>query len=898
MKPAVNPASPSKGKAKEPTHWHSGWWDFYPLTERPYRPLQWSHSSVIFSAHPSEPTIIARHFSSSKQFTIPSPKPVNSNQAVYEPPTIISVAPTDDWLFAYFPRSNGEGTGCLWKRGAQIDNWIVQEWWTFPPQTAPVTAEWLGGPREWTIDNSGKPARLPPKGVVLQTSSPTLLLVTQDYRIHVCYYQYYLQSLQILKCPLGATNMFRHGQTPFEDDPPDLVKVCLDATIGISYNAEHSLFVAARVRQYTVPGTPQSAPFDPMDLTVPVSAQNDNQKQEEWDSRNDECIVEMNQVLLRFDGVSMAIFVQPLAPIPIPHAGLLMMSFLSCPVYPLPHDVVGTASPTKKTIVERGKLYLAFSFLDFEGYMSTPKSQLTIYSMNRRSSPSGKTTFGYQLETTRTFAPSIMTYIASHAPHLKENLLPVVLLDASGQWNNTGPKKPKEAAAGKLHILSLPDLKDKVGWEPSVIHVPLAYAGRNLPLQGIHSPNGVLLYTTSLSSPQPITGVHPFPLRQDQIGSPLVYPIVLSILSRKSPSDICHSLSTSSVSLDEVVTTLSGAMTVLDIHNNGMKYGTTWDMLGVAVEVYRKRAAWTKDPELKEDLTMKWQTAHDMCSIAACNMVFGNCADGDKYDLDAVWQLTGLTNWIVTLIEKVMKECILFCDISDQIKPAEDSQDDLFGPVADETVPGWEISPTLLHLVHPFALQNLTTALKHVKKYHQFLKSTSARVEKSKIARDLLVDMIECSGLNLDRLEAILDASIRSVEELQPGDCRTALASCQPTQELRSQLSVIVKEIIETPNVLNKATLFIKPDDLVDAVVNLSIQGTHQKEQPRNEDTITKGLVMTSDPYLTCSRCGGSSNVAFDMQSSEFVSDRWKIWERMWTLRCICGGLWIGQTSK
>lgn len=98
--------------------------------------------------------MIARHFSSSKQFAIPSPKPVSSNQSIYHPPTIISVAPTDDWLFAYFPKSNGEGTGCLWKRGPQIDNWVVQEWWTFPPQTAPIAADWLGAPREVSIRDS------------------------------------------------------------------------------------------------------------------------------------------------------------------------------------------------------------------------------------------------------------------------------------------------------------------------------------------------------------------------------------------------------------------------------------------------------------------------------------------------------------------------------------------------------------------------------------------------------------------------------------------------------------------------------------------------------------------------------------------------------------------------
>jgi len=73
----------------------------------------------------------------------------------------------------------------------------------------------------------------------------------------------------------------------------------------------------------------------------------------------------------------------------------------------------------------------------------------------------------------------------------------------------------------------------------------------------------------------------------------------------------------------------------------------------------------------------------------------------------------------------------------------------------------------LLHLAHPFALQNLITALKHVRRYYQFLKTSSAKIEKSQIAKDVLIDMIEYSGLDLEGLETILDLNIQSVEALQ-----------------------------------------------------------------------------------------------------------------------------------
>lgn len=308
------------------------------------RPLQWSHSSVIFSAHPTQPLVTGRHFSSSKQFVIPSPKPVTSNQTAYEPPTIISVAPGDDWLFAYFPKSNGEGTGCFWKRGLQIDNWAVQEYWTFPAQTAPIAADWLGSPREvskaehylyliltciqWIINSSGKPDRLPPKSFTLPTPGPILILVTQDYRVHIYYYQYHLPNLQIIKCPLGSLNVLRGHQQTIDEEPPDLMKFCTQATIGISYNgisttqplrsmfsteifpADYPIFIATRLHQFTGSAA-QSTPFDPMDLTVPVNTQNDEQKQDEWDSRNDECVVEINQVHLRYDGAVIGVSIVP-----------------------------------------------------------------------------------------------------------------------------------------------------------------------------------------------------------------------------------------------------------------------------------------------------------------------------------------------------------------------------------------------------------------------------------------------------------------------------------------------------------------------------------------------------------------------------------------------------------
>lgn len=118
------------------------------------RPLVWSKSSVIFSAHPSQAQVVARHFPSSKQLFIPSPAPILAAVTAYNPPTVISISPNEQWLFAYFPGTEGDGVSSLWKRGSQLDSWVVCDWWSTAKYAGVVVAEWLGADREVYIDSS------------------------------------------------------------------------------------------------------------------------------------------------------------------------------------------------------------------------------------------------------------------------------------------------------------------------------------------------------------------------------------------------------------------------------------------------------------------------------------------------------------------------------------------------------------------------------------------------------------------------------------------------------------------------------------------------------------------------------------------------------------------------
>lgn len=163
--------SPSKGKAKQADaqNWHSHWWDFHPLADNlqrslpiislttfyligvsASRPVAWSSASTIFTPHPSQPLILGRFFSSSKQFLIVSPDQILNNPAAYEPPNVITVSSNDHWLFAYFPGRDCDGVGCLWRRGYTIDKWNIRDYWACERGAGIVNAVFVSAEREVT----------------------------------------------------------------------------------------------------------------------------------------------------------------------------------------------------------------------------------------------------------------------------------------------------------------------------------------------------------------------------------------------------------------------------------------------------------------------------------------------------------------------------------------------------------------------------------------------------------------------------------------------------------------------------------------------------------------------------------------------------------------------------
>lgn len=91
---------------------------------------------------------------------------------------------------------------------------------------------------QWVTDAiSSASTRLPPRGPRTPVSSPTLLLVTEDNQVSVCYFRHYIPSMKVIRCPLGQTAMTLEGHPhPNEDKGSGSIKQCFKATIGLGYN--------------------------------------------------------------------------------------------------------------------------------------------------------------------------------------------------------------------------------------------------------------------------------------------------------------------------------------------------------------------------------------------------------------------------------------------------------------------------------------------------------------------------------------------------------------------------------------------------------------------------------------------------------------------------------------
>jgi hypothetical protein len=74
----------------------------------------------------------------------------------------------------------------------------------------------------------------------------------------------------------------------------------------------------------------------------------------------------------------------------------------------------------------------------------------------------------------------------------------------------------------------------------------------------------------------------------------------------------------------------------------------------------------------------------------------------------------------------------------------------------------------MLHLVHPVGCGTLRNILPHIRSFRAFLSSRQPTNEVLQMADDVLIDMIERSGIDLGKLEPLIAQQMEDIQSF-PG---------------------------------------------------------------------------------------------------------------------------------
>ncbi|TRM57610.1 hypothetical protein BD626DRAFT_514440 [Schizophyllum amplum] len=901
----------ARNKDKQETEWEADWWQFQPLLDHtPSRPVEWSTCSLIFTAHHTSPILTARHFSSSKQFELPSPHGSNLQHfmTAFRPPSLISAAPTGDWLFAYYPGNDAESRCCLWQRGHALDSWNVKDFWHEPSDV--VAAEWIGVPREWTVDEERHATRLPPRGPATPVLQPALVIITRSNNMKLVYYRHYQPNMKMIPVTLGhqMTNTQEDNSKELEHaEVPGSVRLIGKAAISLNYN-DSSLLIATRVHR---------VPAREANDSVPYSFEDDLQNTD-WEQWGEQPTIELAECLLGFDGKDISIQVRIIPSILSRATPVGAMAFVSR--LPAP-------SGGQQSLTGPGHRYLVVSHLDFGDYTSPPSSELVSYSLAAKAEGQHRH-WEIREEAARNFDPDV---VASLVPCKVPTCgIFATVVHRSGKI----PKGRDKACIGKICALDLPNLSDIPDWPSTVIMAPARHVSRDPPLYAAISPNGILLCTVSNSLVATRASIYTLPRPAEDTISPfddepvpyLARLLGAAVLGHKSTNDVTHLLALPTTPLIEARDTLVRALLILELNMRRVNIEVRHLGLGLAVEVYRSRALRAKDMD-KADLDRRWRAGRDMCSLFTCTSAFEECNEDGGFDLDALWQLVGLSSWIVSYVERLMKEAVQFAN---RTIPAPSDDDDLFGSLpASPSSPSAGIaaavdnapSPVLLPLAHNIAMTSIDYALQLVDKLCTQVGTVKGSDERSLLAKNVLGDLVNCAGISMKeiRTSAILEDITIEMESMDGEQQRFSLMACRPTKELRGRVHAASRRLALSP-ALDKMRLFVRPAELIDGLGRMSLTDFDMApatiaddaasppdsgmgssagvRKDRDRDIVTKAPLTQQSGGLVCVRCGGRSDLLVELADTGIPCRSWRIWEGKYEKECICGGAWMTAANS
>jgi len=135
-----------------------------------------------------------------------------------------------------------------------------------------------------------------------------------------------------------------------------------------------------------------------------------------------------------------------------------------------------------------------------------------------------------------------------------------------------------------------------------------------------------------------------------------------------------------------------------------------------------------------------------------------------------------------------------------------------------------EADSSLLHFVHPYVLKNLHAVTNHVLRFRKYLGSLPVPGEKPHIARDVIVDLVDNSGVKLQVLSKAITEIVAEVNNIRPEYARMSLASLRPSSSTLPLLQKVAFRLIDAHTV-DRPRLFIKSEDLVDGLLGLNLNG-------------------------------------------------------------------------
>ncbi|KAL5535488.1 hypothetical protein ACEPAF_3582 [Sanghuangporus sanghuang] len=948
----------TKGKQKETEDFRFGWWDFVPLFEPRRPPVQWTSSSLILTAHATEPRVACLHFPSNKHFTLPDPPALSASPASYDPPSIICASSRDDEIFAYFPGIDVDGVGCFWSKSRTVDDWTIREWQTFARGDDVVAARWLDPYRKWSSSDSGTPVRLPALGPFIPSLHPVLITVTETRLCDVFYLHPQAEKLHMLSASLARRSVSKETQKrPIGEqvEGPRGLGRCVHAAIGVGYD-ESSVLVSTY--SSFVPGAaPESQRQRSADvnLSLTVPAFEEPEATSNWETWRDEKVIDVCEVNISIEGFFLSLVTTPLPSIrDFPRSGRCLIGMTFVPALPSNTLTMAPSTPTQthrrvtpqsspasvpahvsqspgrsilrspvkaaaaKPMLEkvRGRtpspLYLLCTTLEHGQFAASPSSELILYIFWRN--PVDPQTWYFRRMSQLTLTSSVVVHVSHFQPINTPQHTSALLGTLNHEGQPMRRKGEQRVTVGKLHILRLPELQIDDGWEATNLVCPVGSYGVELPFSFAVSPNHSLVCAipaASLTSfrANVLAFIHRHPSRTMHSGQEYVWQkpkrhlatcAAIALQRRISPGDIIHILCTQSVPISAVEDAL--ATVLLDFETNHAGTTTMWiiEVIGLAIELYRKRSLFARSDAETGDLISRYQAGLEVCSLSACSAVWEETFVTAGYDPDAIWYLTSLCGYFMEVfLENLLKDCVEFAS---EVSLVESHSDSIDGNKRTEFPNGQTssvyLSSSLLHLVHPYMLGTLHRFVQHVRRFRGFLGSKMRAEEHLQVAREILIDCVDSSPVDLEALDKVLSEIKSEVKmnagmvEHSPDIARRALVSLKPPAQYSSLLQKIVSKLMQA-KVVDKLALFIKPTDLVDGVLGLSMSSSGKMH---DRDIITKGYLTGQNQTLQCLRCDGKSEIGAKMNiAQEHPSIRWTTWERTWQTHCVCGGLWSSR---